>query len=93
MYETWGLLGFSEGLTLKGQVLKDAKEEEVRGSLEEDGIRGKDEDKEVGSREQDGTEVELETKKLRGKGKTVLEARNMMIQKSPSLSLKCLNLD
>lgn len=48
-YAAWGLLGFSEGLTLKGQVLIGSEQEEVRdGSVK--GVREGSEEDDNGGR-------------------------------------------
>lgn len=65
----------------------------VRGDLEENGTRGGVVGKEVRSGRQDVAKLETEKNKSMGKGKKVMEARSTRLQKSSSLSLKCVSLN
>lgn len=65
----------------------------VRGDLEENGSRGGVGGKEVRSGGQDVAKLEIAKKKSMGKGKKVMETRSTRLQKSFSISLKCVSLN
>lgn len=65
----------------------------MRGDLEENGTRGGVGGKEVKSRGQNVTKLETAKTKSMRKGKKVMETRSTWLQKSSSISLKCVRLN
>lgn len=65
----------------------------VRGDLAKNGTSGGAGGKEVRSGGQDVAKLETDKNKSMGKGEKVMGARSTRLQKSSSLSLKCVSLN